>query len=71
MFISVLQLPELSFLFFHVSLISVPNSNIYSELRMRPFKVAFNRISKSVTDGPIVLWTSSILLVSTVDPPYW
>jgi hypothetical protein len=49
MFTFVLQLAELSFLLLHASLISLPNSHIYSELRIS-LKL-LNRVSKSVRDG--------------------
>jgi hypothetical protein len=61
-FISVLQLLELLLFLFHVSFIFVPVSCIYSELRVRPFKAAYNRLCKSVRNGPIVMWASFILL---------
>lgn len=70
MFISVLQLPQLSFLLFHVSFIPVKISYIYSEQRVRSFKAVCNRITKSVIDGTVVVWAFSILLGNTVASPY-
>jgi hypothetical protein len=61
-FISVLQLPELSLLIFHICLIFMPISCTYSELCVRPFKATYNTMYKSVRNGPIVMWASFILL---------